>query len=67
MPEKLLLQFCLQDFVRRRDAKARSGFVFDALTRSIEYRKSRQAFIARGLSNAARASKRGAKSRWQLS
>ena len=31
-----------------------SGFVLDALTRSIEYRKSRQSFIARGLSSAAR-------------
>lgn len=36
-----------------------SGFVLDALTRSIEYRKSRQAFIARGLSNAAQAKKTG--------
>ena len=36
-----------------------SGFVLDALTRSIEYRKSRQAFIARGLSSAARAKKTG--------
>ena len=36
-----------------------SGFVLDALTRSIDYRKSRQAFIARGLSNAARAKKTG--------
>ena len=36
-----------------------SGFVLDALTRSIEYRKSRQAFIARGLSSAARARKTG--------
>jgi predicted transcriptional regulator len=36
-----------------------SGFVLDALTRSIEYRKSRQAFIVRGLSNAARAKKTG--------
>ena len=36
-----------------------SGFVLDALTRSIEYRKSRQAFIARGLSNAARAKETG--------
>ena len=32
-----------------------SGFVLDALTRSIEYRKYQQAFIARGLSSAARA------------
>jgi predicted transcriptional regulator len=36
-----------------------SGFVLDALTRSIENRKSRQAFIARGLSNAAQAKKTG--------
>ena len=36
-----------------------SSFVLDALTRSIEYRKSRQAFIARGLSSAARAKKTG--------
>ncbi len=36
-----------------------SGFVLDAVTRSIDYRKSRQAFIARGLSNAARAKKTG--------
>lgn len=36
-----------------------SGFVLDALTRSIEYRKSRQAFIARCLSNATRAKKTG--------
>ncbi len=38
-----------------------AGFVLDALTRSIEYRKSRQAFTARGLSNAARTSKWGRK------
>ena len=36
-----------------------SGFVLDALTRSIEYRKSRQAFFARGVSNAARAKETG--------
>ena len=36
-----------------------SGFVLDALTRSIEYRKSRQEFIARGLSSAAQAKKTG--------
>lgn len=36
-----------------------SGFVLDALTRSIEYRKFRQAFIARGLLSAARAKKTG--------
>jgi len=39
--------------------KLLSGFVLDALTRSIEYRKSGQAFIARGLSSAARAKKTG--------
>ena len=36
-----------------------SGFVLEALTRSVEYRKSRQAFIARGLSSAARAKETG--------
>jgi predicted transcriptional regulator len=36
-----------------------SGFVLDSLTRSIEYRKFRHAFIARGLSNAARAKETG--------
>ena len=36
-----------------------SGFVLDALTRSIKYRTSRQAFIALGLSNAARAKETG--------
>ena len=36
-----------------------SGFVLDALTRSIEYRKFRRAFIARGLSNAVRAKETG--------
>jgi predicted transcriptional regulator len=36
-----------------------SGFVLDALTRSIEYRKSRQAFISRGLAGAAQARKTG--------
>ena len=36
-----------------------SGFVLDALTRSVEYRKSRQAFIARGLSSATRAKETG--------
>jgi predicted transcriptional regulator len=34
-----------------------SSFVLDALTRSIEYRKSQQAFIERGLLSAARAKK----------
>lgn len=36
-----------------------SGFVLDALTRSIEHRKSRRAFIARGLARSARAKKTG--------
>jgi predicted transcriptional regulator len=36
-----------------------SSFVLDALTRSIEYRKARQEFIARGLASAARAKKTG--------
>ena len=36
-----------------------SGFVLDALTRSVKYRKSRQAFIARGLSSAARTKETG--------
>ena len=36
-----------------------SSFVLDALTRSIEYRKARQEFIARGLASAVRAKKTG--------
>jgi ribosome-associated translation inhibitor RaiA len=36
-----------------------SGFVLDAVTRSIEYRRSRQEFIARGLSSAAQGKKTG--------
>ena len=36
-----------------------SGFVLDALTRSLEYRKARQEFIARGLASAAQAKKTG--------
>ena len=36
-----------------------SGFVLDALTRSIEYRKTRQEFIARGLASATKAKKTG--------
>lgn len=36
-----------------------SSFVLDALNRSIEYRKARQAFIARGLASAAQAKKTG--------
>ena len=36
-----------------------SSFLLDALTRSIEYRKARQEFIARGVASAARAKKTG--------
>jgi ribosome-associated translation inhibitor RaiA len=36
-----------------------SGFVLDALTRSIDYRKTRQEFIARGLASATHAKKSG--------
>ncbi len=36
-----------------------SGFVLDAVNRSIEYRKARQEFIARGLVSAAEARKTG--------
>lgn len=36
-----------------------SGFVLDALTRNIEYRKTRQEFIAGGLASAAEAKKTG--------
>ena len=36
-----------------------SGFMLDAVTRSIEYRKTRQEFIARGLRSAAKARKSG--------
>ena len=36
-----------------------SGFVLDAVTRSIEYRNARQEFIARGLASAAQAKKTG--------
>ncbi|OGA72363.1 MAG: prevent-host-death protein [Betaproteobacteria bacterium RIFCSPLOWO2_12_FULL_66_14] len=36
-----------------------SGFVLEALNRNIEYRKTRQEFIARGLGSAAQASKAG--------
>jgi predicted transcriptional regulator len=36
-----------------------SGFALDALTRSIDYRKTRQEFIARGLASAAQAKKTG--------
>ena len=36
-----------------------SGFVLDAVTRSIEYRNARQEFIARGLASASQAKKTG--------
>jgi len=36
-----------------------SGFVLDAVTRSIEYRNARQEFVARGLASAAQAKKTG--------
>lgn len=36
-----------------------SGFMLDALNRNIEYRKTRQEFIARGLASAAQARKSG--------
>lgn len=36
-----------------------SAFVLDALSRSIEYRKARHEFIARGLASAAQAKKTG--------
>lgn len=41
------------------DGETLSGFVLDAVTRSIEYRKARQEFIARGLTSAAKAKKSG--------
>lgn len=41
------------------DGETLSGFVLDAVTRSIEYRKARQGFIARGLTSAAKAKKSG--------
>ena len=36
-----------------------SGFMLDAVTRSIEYRKTRQEFIARGVRSTAKAKKSG--------
>jgi len=41
------------------DGETLSGFVLDAVTRNIEYRKARQEFIARGLASAAEAKKSG--------
>jgi predicted transcriptional regulator len=42
-----------------QDGETLSSFALDALTRSIEYRKARQAFLARGLASAARAQRTG--------
>jgi hypothetical protein len=36
-----------------------SGFVLDAVTRSVEYRKARQEFIARGIASGANSRKSG--------
>ena len=41
------------------DGETLSGFVLDAVNRNIEYRKSRQAFIDRGLASAELARKTG--------
>jgi len=41
------------------DGETLSGFVLEALTRSIAYRKTRQAFIARGLASTTRAQQTG--------
>jgi hypothetical protein len=41
------------------DGESLSGFVLDAVTRSIEYRKARQEFIARGLASRAKAANSG--------
>jgi len=41
------------------DGESLSGFVLDAVTRSIEYRKARQEFVARGLASAEKAKKSG--------
>lgn len=37
-----------------REGETLSGFVLDALTRSVELRKAQQIFLARGLASAAR-------------
>jgi predicted transcriptional regulator len=42
-----------------KEGETLSGFMLDAVTRSIESRKLRQEFIARGLASAARAKKSG--------
>ena len=41
------------------DGESLSGFVLDAVTRSIEHRKARQEFIARGLVSAEKSRKSG--------
>jgi predicted transcriptional regulator len=41
------------------DGESLSGFVLDAVTRSIEHRKARQEFIARGLASAEKSRKSG--------
>ena len=41
------------------DGESLSGFVLDAVTRSIEHRKARQEFIARGIASAEKARKSG--------
>lgn len=42
-----------------REGETLSGFVLDALTRSVETRRAQEAFLARGLASAARASASG--------
>ena len=42
-----------------QDGETLSSFVLDALTRSITYRRARQAFIARGLASATRSRQTG--------
>src|SRR5688572_27398565 len=41
------------------DGETLSGFLLDAVTRSIEHRKARQEFIARGMASATKARKSG--------
>jgi hypothetical protein len=41
------------------DGETLSAFVLEALTRTIEYRKTRQEFIERGLASAAKTKKSG--------
>ena len=41
------------------DGETLSGFVLEAVTRTIEYRKTRQEFIERGLASAAKTKKSG--------